>query len=326
MARRKSPSILSKLLALLLQEPQRQASRQFFSRPLLTAAELKFFETLRRALPDFEVAPQVCMGALVAPPSHLYGEVKERARRRYQSKMIDFTVWDAKTGKVICLVELDDPSHDNRKEKDEERDAMTGEAGYATLRWDVRSLPTETTIREQVLACRPALSPASSTTRQSVGPTVVNVRAALCAGLVLCALLGATGWGISAAVRQFNGTLTRVVSNALPLTAVLLPGGDVKVTWPGCIRYQDAKATAAAQGRGCSAKEMTAFPRGLTDKSLEQWARFNRARLVESPGCPAYASWADEIYQQPASAAQRFSQLEPLYADALVKGCLRQPR
>jgi hypothetical protein len=121
---------------------------------LLTTSEHKFFRQLCEALPEYEVIPQVCMGAIIEPPERYYGEVRERARRTYQAKMVDFTVWDASHNEIVCLVELDDASHDDRKEQDNARDAIVGQAGYRLARVDVRRLPSTTELRERVLRAK----------------------------------------------------------------------------------------------------------------------------------------------------------------------------
>lgn len=125
--------------------------RRYFPKPLLTEAETAFWGRLRRAVPDFIVLPQVAMGALVDPAPRLTGEYREKARRRFQSKIVDFAVYDPATGQVVCLVELDDPSHEGRLSHDVERDALTLEAGYVTLRWDVRERVSDDEFAARIL-------------------------------------------------------------------------------------------------------------------------------------------------------------------------------
>lgn len=131
-----------------------KSRRRYFPKTLLTPSELRFRQQLCDAFPDLVVLSQVSMGALVDPPSHYYGETRERARRPYQAKIVDFVLWNPRTNEVACLVELDDASHDDRKEQDDARDAIVGQAGYRLLRVDVRALPPTAQLREQVLQAR----------------------------------------------------------------------------------------------------------------------------------------------------------------------------
>ena len=126
----------------------RQPSFRVEPKPILTANEIEFFGRLREALPDFEVFPQVCMGAIIKPAN---GSGKDYARIRgtFAQKIIDFTVCDPKTLKVITLIELDDRTHDAAK--DQRRDSITGSAGYPTLRWHSRKRPLPAEIRKAVL-------------------------------------------------------------------------------------------------------------------------------------------------------------------------------
>lgn len=138
-------SFLSRLLG------RAKVPRRYFPKPLMSPSELAFFTKLQAAVPEYRVFPQICMGALIDPAAHLVGEARSRARHKYQSKMVDFTVWDPVREAVVCLVELDDPTHDNRRRHDEARDDMTREAGYATLRFDVRSRTSNEKIRAGIL-------------------------------------------------------------------------------------------------------------------------------------------------------------------------------
>ena len=62
-------------------------------------------------------------------------------------------VWVLKhSGRVVALVEVDDKSHDARK--DRERDAMTQRAGYITLRVPAGAKPTVQTMIDVVGALR----------------------------------------------------------------------------------------------------------------------------------------------------------------------------
>ncbi len=142
--------VLHLLLTRLYGRVARQAHPSVFRpKPLLTGNEKEFFGRLKRALPEHQVFPQVAMGALVdvsLPESH---PQFWPLRRLFQSKICDYVV-ATRSGKAICVIELDDRTHDNKKDKDQARDALLKNAGITTLRYDSRSKPAEATIHADV--------------------------------------------------------------------------------------------------------------------------------------------------------------------------------
>lgn len=123
-----------------------QGAQEYLKKPLLTDNEKEFFGRLIEALPDFHVFPQVAMGAILMPAvprsdkSNYY-----RIRGTFSQKMVDFVVCD-KAMSIVALIELDDRTH--ATEKDGKRDAMTSQAGYATLRFSSKKKPT----REEIVS------------------------------------------------------------------------------------------------------------------------------------------------------------------------------
>ncbi|MFA6120838.1 MAG: DUF2726 domain-containing protein [Sideroxydans sp.] len=125
-----------------------QGAQEYLKKPLLTDNEKEFFGRLTEALPDFHVFPQVAMGAILMPAvprsdkSNYY-----RIRGTFSQKMVDFVVCD-KAFNIVALIELDDRTHSN--EKDGKRDAMTTQAGYATLRFSSKKKPSKDEIAKAV--------------------------------------------------------------------------------------------------------------------------------------------------------------------------------
>lgn len=116
---------------------------------LLTGNETEFLGRLRRALPGHEVLPQVAMGALLEvnlPETH---PEYWRLRQAFAQKIVDYVVCRPKSLEVVAVVELDDRTHDSKRDKDSARDAMLAGVGIRTFRWDSRAKPTE---REIALA------------------------------------------------------------------------------------------------------------------------------------------------------------------------------
>lgn len=119
-------------------------------KPLMTETELRFYRKLCRLCPELHFATQVSMGAVVQTQLESDNDWFWQAYNRYSRKIIDFVVFDAKSGSALLAIELDDYSHDNKKAQDAARDAMLAAAGLKSLRFDCRALPVDEEIRRQV--------------------------------------------------------------------------------------------------------------------------------------------------------------------------------
>jgi hypothetical protein len=120
------------------------------ARRLLSDNEMHFAEVLERALPDYKVIPQVSFGAFLRVREGLAPASATTAFNRVSSKRADWVVCDRRY-QVLCIVELDDRSHD--LEKDRRRDSYTAAAGLPTLRVPSRNKPDASALRKAVLAC-----------------------------------------------------------------------------------------------------------------------------------------------------------------------------
>jgi hypothetical protein len=125
-----------------------ESRRRFAQKKLVTANEREFFFRLRDALPGYLVFPQVAMGALLATAAAADGTERLGARAKFAQKIVDYVVCSSNL-EVICLVELDDRTHNVAR--DVARDAMTAQAGYRTVRFESRNKPDASEIRRQVL-------------------------------------------------------------------------------------------------------------------------------------------------------------------------------
>lgn len=120
------------------------------AKDLMTPNEVHFFNQLKKALPEYHIAPQVSMGALMQPTLSEDSPNFKQALHAFHGKMVDFVVMDKKTANPLLLIELDDRTHDVKKHQDAARDAMTAAAGYKTVRWDSRAKPDVAEIRSTV--------------------------------------------------------------------------------------------------------------------------------------------------------------------------------
>lgn len=120
----------------------------------MTRNELEFFGRLKRALPRrYDIAPQVAMGALLEPRlSQQSRGAYMRVRSRFAQKICDYVLLDR--GVPIVVIELDDRTHDVKKDQDRARDALLAGAGISTLRFDSRAKPSASGIRRAVRRAR----------------------------------------------------------------------------------------------------------------------------------------------------------------------------
>jgi hypothetical protein len=126
-----------------------QRSIALRAKQLLTDNELEFMERLRIALPEFQISPQVAMGALVEvtlPRSH---PDFWAARREFAEKIVDYVVSSPGRLEVVAVIELDDKTHDATK--DALRDELLSSVGIRTIRFQSRAKPTPAEIRSRLL-------------------------------------------------------------------------------------------------------------------------------------------------------------------------------
>ena len=120
---------------------------QYRAREPLTPNEAEFFARLVVAFPEGFVFPQVSIGALIEPRG---GSPKDRlaAFRAISQKRVDYVVCKADLA-VVCVVELDDRTHDAMV--DQRRDAVLRSAGIQTVRWQSRRKPASHEVRAALL-------------------------------------------------------------------------------------------------------------------------------------------------------------------------------
>lgn len=119
--------------------------------PLMTEAEINFFLKLQMAFPGYFIFPQIGASGLI--------DIKSDPFNRYHffsalnwidTARVDFTLC-APSGQIVALIELDDSSHDDKKDRDEARNYIYRAAGYRLFRFDCRRMPDSAQIRETIL-------------------------------------------------------------------------------------------------------------------------------------------------------------------------------
>lgn len=115
-------------------------------RTLLTDNEAEFFARLETAVPEYRIFPQISMTAIIEPSS------KDRYWthfNRIAMQRVDYVVY-TRDLRLICVIELDDRTHDKQQKRDERRDSRLSEAGVNTLRFDSRAKPRPEALRAAI--------------------------------------------------------------------------------------------------------------------------------------------------------------------------------
>ena len=115
--------------------------REYYSKPVITRFETKMFQRLKQALPNHHVLAQVAFSSLITSDYM-------PTRNKFNRKVTDFVILNEHLD-VICIIELDDPTHQGKEDEDAKRDAMLSEAGYTVLRYT--SIPTIKQLQKDIL-------------------------------------------------------------------------------------------------------------------------------------------------------------------------------
>jgi len=117
---------------------------------IMTANEREFYQRLLQALPDCEIWPQVPLLALVRPDAREGSRTFWVAFKQISNARVDWVI--ARDMEVIALIELDDRSHDAKR--DAKRDQILKSCGYRVLRFQSKKRPDPDQIHEAVFASR----------------------------------------------------------------------------------------------------------------------------------------------------------------------------
>lgn len=136
--------------------PRTTAGSTAHAKPLLSARELDFMRTLDAALGD--AAVHVCPQASIDEFVRFTGPEAFAARGRYRARRSDFVLMD-RAARVILAIEVDDPSHDAKRDADRHRDATLTQAGIPTLRIPKGRLPDAAALRSRLRELSPEIRP-----------------------------------------------------------------------------------------------------------------------------------------------------------------------
>lgn len=129
-----SAGILILVIALVIVSRGSRPFSPYRRKRLMTQHETVMYHKLVRALSGtpYIVCPQVSMAAIMDVRSGIENRRRLGLRNRFDRKIVDFVIADA-DGHARLLVELDDSSHVLSRDRD--RDEITRDAGYTTLRY-----------------------------------------------------------------------------------------------------------------------------------------------------------------------------------------------
>ena len=114
--------------------------KEYYAKPVISNFEIKMFERLKKAFPEHHVLAQVAFSALMT--SNYMA-----TRNKFNRKVTDFVILNHHLD-VVCIIELDDPSHVGKENEDAKRDAMLQEAGYTVIRYT--SIPTVRQLQKDI--------------------------------------------------------------------------------------------------------------------------------------------------------------------------------
>lgn len=83
----------------------------------LTEDELKLYKVLKKVALKLDIFTQVALNRILEVNNR---RKQQQLRNRIDRKSIDFVLYNEETKKIVCCIELDDPTHE--KEKQIERD------------------------------------------------------------------------------------------------------------------------------------------------------------------------------------------------------------
>jgi hypothetical protein len=134
--------ILLVLVLFLARKPRYRRST------IMTENEREFYERLLAACPDCQIWPQVPILALVRPDAKEGSRAFWMAFKRISNTRVDWAI--VKDLEVLAIVELDDRSHDARK--DAQRDRILKSCGYRVVRFNSSRRPDPRQIHEAIFA------------------------------------------------------------------------------------------------------------------------------------------------------------------------------
>ena len=137
----------------------------FYVKKPLSQPEQVLYHRLVHALPDHIVLAQVQVSRVLGVKK---GSNFNEWNNRINRMSYDFVVC-AKDSTVLAAIELDDKSHESasRQDADDKKNKASADAGLRLLRWHVRALPDDESIRKQFSPLQALIGLASKSSRST---------------------------------------------------------------------------------------------------------------------------------------------------------------
>ena len=134
----------------LLRKLEERGVWPFYAKKLMSSPEQILYFKLCNSLPDHIVMSQVSLSRILGvKKGNNFGKWFNRINRM----SADFVVC-SKDSSVIAVIELDDKTH-SKKERvsaDFKKDKALSSAGIRVIRWNVKSMPEDSAIKEAINA------------------------------------------------------------------------------------------------------------------------------------------------------------------------------
>lgn len=105
------------LVLVLVMGWKRQAKLEVVAKRLMTERERQAIRFIEQSFPSARVHAQVAMAALLQTRPGLAKAQRTALRNRFDRKIVDFVVEERATGDVLAIVELDDRTHNDAKDR-----------------------------------------------------------------------------------------------------------------------------------------------------------------------------------------------------------------
>ncbi|WP_292940561.1 DUF2726 domain-containing protein [Novosphingobium sp. 32-60-15] len=133
------------------------------AKPFLTNRKHAMLSALERVLPMYRIHAQVSMSALLAPGGRWGAWQRGTDGDPFHWRIVDFVIVDPTSSSIVALIEMDERF--SGPEENRQREAMTTQAGYQTIRISASDRATMATaqaavghLRDAALKAAPAVT------------------------------------------------------------------------------------------------------------------------------------------------------------------------
>lgn len=121
--------------------------------PLMTDTEVRFFQRLQQALPEYLIFSQVQLSRMIAPIDADDVDASFWFNRICRMS-VDYVIVAPDSQTVLVAIELDDWTHQNqrRQQQDAKKDKAVSSAGIPMMRYHATGMPESHVLRAEILS------------------------------------------------------------------------------------------------------------------------------------------------------------------------------